>query len=161
MNERLDWGLVNARLALADRALERALQPSPERIANAYRERAVRLAIVPPSRSAASNQPVIVFQLGGARYSIPLEHLAEVIPLHAVTMLLGIAAGEPKPGYGLLLNKPRPGLGLRVDLVEGVGHFAREDSEPVEICRYITCRTSNAGMLLSVDALLSALEGLS
>jgi len=187
MNERLDWGLVNARLALADRALERALQPSPERIANAYRERAVRLAIVPPSRSAASNQPVIVFQLGGARYSILLEHLAEVIPLHAVTpvpgapkhiagaisvrgeirplmdltMLLGIAAGEPKPGYGLLLNKPRPGLGLRVDLVEGVGHFAREDSEPVEICRYITCRTSNAGMLLSVDALLSALEGLS
>src|SRR5580698_7180768 len=53
MNERLDWRLVNARLALANQAMERALQPSPERIAKVYRDRAQRLAVVPPNAAAA------------------------------------------------------------------------------------------------------------
>jgi purine-binding chemotaxis protein CheW len=186
MKSGTDWDSVKARLALANEGLERALQPSPEKIANAYRERAIRLAMVPSSRPAASIERVIVFRIGGERYSIGLEHLSEVIPLHDVTpvpgvpkhiagvigirgeirplmdlrTLLGIEtdAGQD-PGYGLLLNKPAPGLGLQVDLVEGVGLFAHEDSQPVDISRYATCRSANAGTLLSVDALLGALEG--
>ena len=183
MNARLDWRLVNARLALAEHAMERVSQPSPERIAQAYRERAIRLAIAPVCRSAASSEPVMVFRLGGARYSIELEHVAEVIPLPAVTpvpgapkhiagvisvrgevrplmdlkALLGIPGGEANPGYGLLLNKPSPGLGLQVDVLEGVGHFARENAEPVDISRFVTGRTTGAGMLLSVDAVLGTL----
>jgi chemotaxis signal transduction protein len=183
MNARLDWRLVNARLALAEQAMERALQPSPERIAKAYRERALHLATAPACRLAASGEPVIVFQLGEARYSIGLEHVAEVIPLPAVTpvpgapkhiagvisvrgeirplmdlkALLGIPGEAANPGYGLLLNKPSPGLGLQVDVLEGVSHFAREDAELVDISRYVTGRTAGAGMLLSVDAVLGAL----
>jgi purine-binding chemotaxis protein CheW len=88
----------------------------------------------------------------------------EIRPLIDLKTLLGIPGEAPNPQYGLLLNKPSPGLGLQVDLVEGVGHFAREDAELVDISRYITGCTAGAGMLLSVDAVLGvlvdALEGL-
>jgi chemotaxis signal transduction protein len=183
MNERLDWRLVNARLALANQAMERALQPSPERIAKVYRDRAQRLAVVPPNAAAASREPVIVFRLGAARYSIGLEYVAEVIPLHAVTpvpgtpkhiagvisvrgeirplmdlkSLLGLPGGDAEVGYGLMLNRPKPGLGLQVDAVEGVGHFNPADAEPVDVSRYIRCRTATAGMVLSVEGLVSAI----
>jgi purine-binding chemotaxis protein CheW len=186
LSGRLDWQLVKKRLIVAEEAVENALRPTPERIANVYREHAARLSKIPTSQTDQDREPVMIFRLGGERYSIGLEHLAEVIPLRGVTPVPGTprhvagvlnVRGEIRPlmdlkalleietaeewrsGYALLLNKLRLGVGLRVDMVEGAGYFVREESQALDISRFVTCRTANAGMLLSVDALMEAIEG--
>jgi purine-binding chemotaxis protein CheW len=188
LSGRLDWQLVKTRLIVAEQAVENALHPTPERVANLYRERAIRLAMIPPSQAARHREAVMIFRVGGERYSIGLDHLAEVIPLHGATAvpgtpkhvagvinvrgeirplmdlkaLLGIESAEERHrGYALLLNKQRLGVGLRVDFVEGAGYFAREEFQAVDISPYVTGRTAGAGMLLSVDAVLAAIEGVS
>jgi chemotaxis signal transduction protein len=186
LSGRLDWQLVKMRLIVAEKAIENALHPTPERVAAVYRERAARLSEMPCFLAAGASEPVMIFRLGGERYSIGIEHLAEVVPLQGATpvpeapnyvagvinvrgeirplislkALLGIeTGGERQLGYALLLNKQRLGVALQADFVEGTGRFAREESQAMEGSRYVICRTAEAGMLLSVDALLSAIEG--
>jgi chemotaxis signal transduction protein len=185
LSRRLDWGLVKARLVISGQEIENALHPTPERLARVYAERAVRLAKIPPSQARAS-EPVMIFRLGGERYSIALDRLVEVIPLRSATAvpgapgyaarvinvrgeirplvdlkaLLGIGSSDERNlGFALLLNKQSLGVGLQVDFVEGAGSYARQESQAVEVSRYVTCRTPEAGMLLSVDALLNTIEG--
>jgi chemotaxis signal transduction protein len=91
----IDWEIVRSRLRASEHALEEALAESPERVENAYRQRAVRLAgkQVDPGRESAS-LPVLVFRLALAteRYAIELKDLAEVLPFAHCAAVPGASA---------------------------------------------------------------------
>lgn len=188
MNREFNWQGARARLAAAERSIETELQPSPEKMAGVFHERALKLAQTPPSQSLLPIESVLVFQVGGERYSIAIEQVAEVVPLRALTPVPGLPkhiAGiinvrtEIRPvislrvllgmqtdgglagGYVLLLKRLKPALGLHVDSIDGVSSFNREESQATETSRYVSCRTESAGMLLSVDTVVAALEGVS
>jgi purine-binding chemotaxis protein CheW len=188
MNREFNWQGVRARLAAADHALETALQASPEKIAAVLRERSLRLAKTPPSQSGLPIESVLVFQVGGERYSIAIDQVAEVVPLQVLTPVPGLPShikgiinvrteiwpvislrallgmqtdGNLAKGYVLLLRKQKPALGLHVDSIEGVSAFTRAESQVTETSRYVSCRTELTGMLLSVDMVVAALEGVS
>ena len=186
MNREVNPRGTRVRAAAVDREIETA--PSPEKIAAILRERSLKLAQIPPSQSQLPIELVLVFQIGGERYSIAIEQVAEVVPLRALTpvpgmpkhiagiinvrteirpvmslrVLLGIQADSGLAGgYVLLLKRLKPALGLLVDSIEGAAIFNREESQATEVSRYISCRTESAGMLLSVDLVVAALEGVS
>lgn len=79
----VDWPLVHVRLEADALALEQVLTPSPSRIEEAYRSRAVRLAQANPQQRgpARPGLPVLVFRVGPERYAMEIQHLAEVLPL--------------------------------------------------------------------------------
>jgi chemotaxis signal transduction protein len=86
----IDWDSVRSRLRASERALEGAMDESPERIQTAYRERAVRLAKRPVEHGHVSaDLPVLVFRLAQERYAIELKDVAEVIPFTHCTAVPG------------------------------------------------------------------------
>lgn len=184
MRERLDWNVVNARLAAVERSVENALHPAREHIEQVYRERAARLSLVALNGNARESEPVMIFLVGEERYAIALAHLSEVIRLQSVTPIPGTpkhiaglinvrgnvrplfnlkallqteAAKNVKATYGLLVNKGKHGLALQADDVQGVGQFFREDAESLHGSPYVTFRTATVGMLLSADELIKAM----
>ncbi|MBW7849483.1 MAG: chemotaxis protein CheW [Rhodospirillales bacterium] len=91
-DSRVDWASVRERMAASDRALNEALEPAGERLAEILSVRASRLA---QRRRAAGEQgsPVwaLCFLVGEERYAIGLEHLKEILRTPAIT---------PVPGTG-------------------------------------------------------------
>ena len=80
--ERIDWQKVRSRLDASSRAAEQALIPSAQRMEDAYRRRAIKLAQTDRQNLRLSvGLPVLVFRLGQERYAIEMKHLAEVLPL--------------------------------------------------------------------------------
>jgi chemotaxis signal transduction protein len=97
------------------------------------------------------------------------KHIAGIInvrtdirPVISLRALLGFdAPAEIARGYVLLLGKQKRPFGLHVDSVEGLGSVLREEAVSVETSRFISCRTRSAGMLLALDAIVAAFEGVS
>jgi purine-binding chemotaxis protein CheW len=186
MKREFDWDGARMRLAEAERVIETALQPSPEKIAEVYRARSLKLAEKPPSPSRHAIEPVLVFRVGGERYAIAIDQVSEVVPLQTLTpvpglpkriagiinvrteirpvlslrALLGMESdSKPAGGYVLLLKDQKQALGIHVESVEGVSDLIRAESQVTETSPYISCRTENAGMVLAVDVVVAALKG--
>jgi purine-binding chemotaxis protein CheW len=186
MTREFDWEGARAQLAAAERMIETTHEPTPEYVAQIYHQRSLKLAQAPPSLSAKPDEPVLVFQVAGERYSVPLDQVAEVIPLQALTPVPGLpkhiagvinvrgeirpvislrvllgreTPAEPARGYVLLLSGHQRTLGLQVDSVEGMASLVREQAVRVETSRYISCRTQSAGMLLAIDEVVRVFEG--
>jgi purine-binding chemotaxis protein CheW len=186
MKRGFDWDGARMRLAEAERAIETALQPSAEKIAEVYRARSLKLAKKPPSASRHAVEPVLVFRVGGERYAIAIDQVSEVVPLQTLTPVPGLPKhiagiinvrteirpvlslrallgmefdGRPAGGYVLLLKDQKHALGIHVDSVEGVSDFIRAESQITETSPYISCRSENAGMVLAVDVVVAALKG--
>jgi purine-binding chemotaxis protein CheW len=186
MTRKFDWPGVRTRLAEAERLIEAPLEPTPDQVARVCQQRAVKLAQRPPSLLNDAEEPVLVFSLSGERYSLPLDQVAEVLPLRTLTpvpglpnhiagiinvrteirpvvslrLLLGLATGKTDgPGYVLMLRGQRRNLGVQVDSVEGVVSFSRDDAVSTKTNRFVSWKTSAAGMLLVVESILRAFEG--
>jgi purine-binding chemotaxis protein CheW len=86
----VDWDVVRNRLRSSERALEEALNASPERIDAVFRQRAARLA-----KGRAEQAPpaavlqVLIFRLGLERYAIEIKEVAEALRLERCTPVPG------------------------------------------------------------------------
>jgi purine-binding chemotaxis protein CheW len=180
----IDWDGVRERLRASDAAVADTLSGNPERIALAYRSRAVWLAngeTGPMSRSAGA--AVLVFGLAQERYAIELQELAEVLPLPRRTRVPGAspefwgvihvrgelrivvdlgrllapsecAGGES--GFVLMLRRPGREIGLKVDRIADLCEIRPEELDtPVHQGNYLKGIASGTLALLSVDAVLS------
>jgi purine-binding chemotaxis protein CheW len=155
---KIDWKGVRARLEANRVAMERALEPGPERVAAVYQQRAARLAQPPEAmRDVSEHRPVLLFLVAGIRYGIELSDIAEVIPqphcspvpggppqlagviqvrgeirpVWALSRLLELPEPDPNDmSYVLLLRSRTREFGVRAGAVEGIRSFtlAGEDS---------------------------------
>ena len=180
----IDWTKVRERLLASGLALEETSAPNPQRVREAYRQRAIKLAHVekrPVSTSAGLS--ALVFRLGRERYAIETKELAEVLPFHrcaqvpggsqqflgvinlrgeirAVLNLRNLIAhsdgGNAEPGFVLMLRRPGKGIGLKVDGVEGIQEIAQADVKPPPRGSFSQGLVSGTLVLLSVDAVLEA-----
>lgn len=180
----INWDRVRERLRASESALQAALAESPERIAEAYRSRAERLA-----RGTTESHPVtaglaaLVFWLEKEHYAIALEELAEVLPFERCTpvpgapspfrgvinvrgairtvvdlraLLLGSESDAGESGFVLMLRRPGREIGLQVDHIEELREIRLEELRPPVEQNYLKGFTSGALMLLSVEAVLAA-----
>lgn len=150
----IHWDQVRSRLLASEGALEKPLSASPQRMEAIYRQRAARLAEVPPERiSVSAALPVLVFRLADEQYAIELKELAEVLPYElcarvpgAPIQFLGVVnvRGEIRAvvdlerlltpsakktsgsGFVLLLGRPHLPVGLKVGRIEGLDEIRRE-----------------------------------
>jgi purine-binding chemotaxis protein CheW len=151
----IDWGAVKERLHRSQLALEKALNPDPEQIEAAFRDRARQLA----QRHAHTHSPstpfrVLVFALGKEHYGLDLGVVVELLPFTNCTRVPGAPAqllgvtnvhGEIRsvidlrhllelpdeernsPGYILLIRHQDCEVGLRVDGIEKIRAVSPED----------------------------------
>jgi purine-binding chemotaxis protein CheW len=180
----IDWRAIHDRLRASERALEEALTPNQQRVGDAYRQRAARLASVEINRKLASpGFPALVFRLGQERYAIEIKELAEVLPfarcvpvpgasrqflgvinlrgeLRAVLDLRNLLApsdgGNGAAGFVLMLRHPGKEIGLKVDHIEELREIRQEDLMPPPHETYGKGLVSGTLLLLSVDAVLGA-----
>ena len=180
----IDWELVRSRLRASERGLEEALSENPERIAAAYRQRAVELAKVQGEHGPVSaGLPVLVFRLEKERYAIELQEVAEVLPfgrctpapgsppqfrgvinlrgeLRAVLDLGRLLAlsenGDRDSGFVLMLRRPGREIGLKVDCIEELREIRPEELSLPAQGNYVKGIASGALMLLNVEAVLAA-----
>ena len=179
----VDWELVRSRLRSSERALTDALAESPERIASAYRRRAIRLANVPREHGpVAATLPVLVFRLAQERYAIDLAEVAEAIPfercaaapgspphfrgvinlrgeIRAVLDLSRLLAlsenGARDSGFVLMLRRQGREIGLKVDSIEELREVRLEELAAPSQGSYVKGIASGTLMLLNVDAVLA------
>jgi purine-binding chemotaxis protein CheW len=89
----IDWANVKDRLRRIGLALEQALAHDPERVAAAYRERALELA---GRRVRAATGPaalrVLTFAVGADRYGLDFADVAELLPFAHATPVPGAPA---------------------------------------------------------------------
>jgi len=184
MKRAIDWGEVHERLRANGLALEEVLSPNPQRVEEAYRRRAIRLAEVELSGVPASHGFLaLVFRLGRERYAIEMKDVAEVLPfvrcapvpggsrrfsgvinlrgeLRAVLDLGNLLAppcsGNSETGFVLMLPRPRKEIGLKVDHIEEIREIRPEELLPPPQGSYGKGVVSGALTLLSVDAVLEA-----
>lgn len=158
----IDWTQVHARLKASNQALIQALEPDAAHIAAIGRRRAAYLAQRSRQKKSEAGLPVLIFQVQGERYAVPLENLSEVAgpsvctPLPGLTdRLLGLVNlhGEIRPvlDTAALLGIPRksgergrPGaimylrwqsrvIGLAADLLEGMGRLSEAElAQPMQ-----------------------------
>jgi purine-binding chemotaxis protein CheW len=180
----IDWGQVQERLRINELALEEVLVPNPERVQEAYRRRAVRLARVELNGVPASpGFPALVFRLGQERYAIEMKELAEVLPfvrcvpvpggsrlfsgvinlrgeLRAVLdlgkLLTPSDSGNSETGFVLMLRRPGKEIGLKVDHIEEIREIRPEELMSPPQGTYGKGLVSGTLTLLSVDAVLKA-----
>jgi purine-binding chemotaxis protein CheW len=180
----IDWDLVRSRLRASEHAVEEALAESPERIAAAYRQRAVRLAKVQGEHGPVSACfPVLVFRLARERYAIELEEVSEALPfarctaapgsppqfrgvinlrgeLRAVVDLGRLLAlsenGDRDSGFVLMVRRPGREIGLKVDCIDELREIRPEELSVPSQGNYIKGIVSGALMLLNVEAVLAA-----
>jgi chemotaxis signal transduction protein len=180
----IDWGAVRERLRASERELEQVLTPSPQRIEEAYKQRAAQLASLElKCEPAAPGVPVVVFLLGQESYAIEMRELAEVVPftrcvpvpdgsrqflgvihlrgeLRAVLdlqNLVGAGGGlQSETGFVLLLRRPGKEIGLKVDQIEELRQIRPEDLLSGPRGEFGKRLASGALVLLSVDAVIEA-----
>lgn len=125
---------------------------------------------------------VLVVGLEDERYGLPIERLAEVVPLKRLTgvpaaprellgvmnlrgevrsvvdlrEVLGLARGEGRAeGYVLMVRNGKGETGLFVERVEGIEAVRRTGVTPSPDARYVTGLLPGRIGLLDVDALLA------
>jgi len=180
----IDWELVRSRLRASEHAVEEALAESPERIAAAYRQRAVRLAKVQGEHGPVSACfPVLVFRLARERYAIELEEVSETLPFARCTAapgsppqfrgvinlrgelravvdmgrLLALSEnGDRDSGFVLMVRRPGREIGLKVDCIDELREIRPEELSVPAQGNYIKGIVSGALMLLNVEAVLAA-----
>jgi purine-binding chemotaxis protein CheW len=181
----IDWSAVQARLRASELALEQALTPNPQRVQDAYRQRAARLASVEINHASASpGFPALVFRLGQERYAIEMKELAEVLPftncvpvpggsrrfLGVVNLrgeiravldlghLLGASeSGNGHAGYVLMIRRAGRDIGLKIDRIEELREMRQSELMPAPPGGYRRGLVSGTTLvLLSVDAVLEA-----
>jgi purine-binding chemotaxis protein CheW len=118
-----NWEEVRNRMRASEAALEQALAPTPERIEDAYRRRAVLLAAVEKQHEPISTRlPVLVCRLAEERYAIEAKDVSEVVAFErcvpvpgAPQHILGVInlRGELRAvaDLGCLLNPSGAGTG--------------------------------------------------
>lgn len=176
----IDWSRVAARLDEARSALERALDPPPERVREVWRQRAAALAARAPTVRRGAGEPVLAFALNEERLAFPLPLLAEVLPAVAPAPLPGAPAevlgllgrrgavlpildlggllGLPRsaaPTEGYLLVLRDRSLALRVDRLEGVRRLLPGDLQPATGSPFLRGRAADGTAVLDVPALLA------
>jgi purine-binding chemotaxis protein CheW len=180
----VDWKAVGDRLRTSERAVEAALTPNPQRIEEAFRQRAVRLASMEMNRKPLTpGIPAMVFRLGQERYAIEMKELAEVLPFArcvpvpgAPRQFLGVmnVRGELRSvldlghllapsnrenreaGFVLMLRRTGKEIGLKVDRIEELREIRPENLTESIPGSFGKGLVSGALMLLSVDAVLEA-----
>ena len=177
----IDWEQVRDRLRASENAVEESLGAGPSRIEEAYRQRAMRLAIGQADRQTVSaGLAVLVFGVARERYAVELKELTEVLPYAPCTPVPGARQpflglinlrGELRPvvdlgrlfspsvnggdsGFVLMLRSPGREIGLKVDHVERLGEIRPEEVSAPAQGRYLKGVVSGTLMLLSVDAVL-------
>jgi purine-binding chemotaxis protein CheW len=181
---KIDWKAVQDRVRAGEGALEAALTPNPQRVEEAFRKRAVRLACVDMNRQPLSQGlAVLVFRLGQERYAIEIKELAEVLPfarcepvpgasrrflgvmnlrgeLRAVLDLEHLLAPSnsrnDETGFVLMLRRSGKEIGLKVDHIEELREIRQEDLAPPPQGSYGKGLVGGSLTLLSVDAVLAA-----
>lgn len=181
----LDWDAVRARLSALGREFQASLEPSREQIQRVYRERAARLAESEVVKSRRLGDPLLVFRVGGERYSIRLADVAEILPRITPTRVPGVppyvagvvnirerlrplvdlrrlfdvTSGEvPDSFHVLLLSERYNGIAVRADRVENVTILDPAAAETWEGSRYSKYRTRDTGCVLLPDALAAAVK---
>jgi chemotaxis signal transduction protein len=168
---KIRWDEVHRRLAASAAALEDALSENPQRIAAAYRRRAIQLA----GRQLPSKPPNLVAALivraGRERYAVPLKELAEVLTFTSCTALPGATRrlrglinvrGEIRPVIDLsLVLSETPGnhAGFVLMLRRHVGLKVDEIEELTEVA--VTAHASGTGSNLTIglcDTALAVLD---
>jgi len=180
----IDWGVVRERLRASERALEQALTPSPQRIEEAYKQRAAQLASLELNcEPTLPGVPVVVFRLGQESYAIEMRELAEVVPfvrcvpvpggsrqflgvIHLrgelrgvldLQNLVGAGGGrQSETGFVLLLRRPGREIGLKVDQIEELRQIRPEDLRSGPQGEFGKRLGSGTLVLLSVDAVMEA-----
>ena len=179
----VDWGQARARLRASEQALAESLAESPERVAAAYRKRAIQMANTqagekPPAAVASA----LIFSLGQERYAVELSELAEILPfgfcasvpgasapilgvinlrgeLRAVVdlrrMLLRVDNGTAAAGFVLMLKRRGKEVGLRVDHVEGLREIPREKVLSPESGKCTKPISGETLLLLDVERVLA------
>jgi len=180
----IDWTKARERLRASELALEQSWTPNPQRVREAYRQRAVKLAHV--EKRPESNSPglsALVFRLGQERYAIETKDLAEVLPfercapvpggsrqflgvinlrgeIRAVLNLRNLVAPSEgrnvEPGFVLMLRRPGKEIGLKIDSIEGIQEIVQADVKPLSQGSLSQGLVSGMLVLLSVDAVLQA-----
>src|SRR4051794_6249082 len=89
-DRRIDWDDVRRRLRATEQALEQALNPGPERIAEVYRRRADDLAGRRGQDGRAAAGPrVLAFALGAERFALELTDVVELLAFGSCTPVPG------------------------------------------------------------------------
>jgi purine-binding chemotaxis protein CheW len=84
----IDWGEVHRRIEIAQAALERGLEPTPEEKKDILKARAKALAREPGMEGAAQEHlEVVEFLLAYEKYGIESSYVREVYPLKEITPL--------------------------------------------------------------------------
>ena len=178
----IDWDAARRRLERSRDALERVLEPDPERLAGILRARAERLARPPAADAGERGERALVFRLGGNRYGIDLARVAEVVkaprcspvpggpsalagvmqlrgrilPVWEFGRLLG-RPGTPsdRTGWVLVLHGALQQFGLRVEGVEGIREIdSGQQSGTAEQAAHIRHVTPDSVAVLDMDELL-------
>lgn len=120
----------------------------------------------------------MIFTVAGERYALPLQELAEVLPVQGCTpvpgsspSILGVvnlrgeirplidlarvlsAKSAPDPGVALVLRRP---LALKVDRIEDLCEIRREELSPAAPGTFIQGMVSGTLAVLDIETILSA-----
>lgn len=147
---RFDWQAAYARLDRVLDRLESAANPSPQRIQEVLRERALRYAAARRSDAAESFVEVIGFAIGEDRFAVELEQGAAVAALSNLTGIPGLPAFylglishrgvifpviDPRPllgvnhdagfeaNYAVLTRSGDGAIGLAASAIQGIGRY--------------------------------------
>lgn len=178
--KRIDWQAVRQQLEANQRELEQVLSPTPQRIEEVYRTRAIKLAQEEKKESTVlSSLPVLVFRLGPERFALELKSIAEVLRFEectpiprSPTQFLGVISlrGEfhavvdlrrwltssgdvpDTAGFVLVLQRGirKEQIGLKVDSIEELAEI-----QPEELVRSAQGKLT-AGVVAGSITLISA-----
>jgi chemotaxis signal transduction protein len=175
------WEEVSSRVRASEAALQGTLGEDPQRIAAAYRRRAILLASEPSTtESTALGVPVLIFRVGQERYAIKLHELAEVLPFSRSTELpngaphwrglmnvrgevrpvadLGVMlSGDPSGPVGFVLMLRRNNVGLKVDNIEELNEVSLEGTGADVGRHHVIAQKQGTLALLDIDHVLSTL----
>ena|SRR5579872_5741655 len=182
-NGPIHWDQVHGRLRASAGALDEALSASPQRMEAIYRERAARLAEVPPEHiSVSAAMPVLVFRLANERYAMELKELADVLLFERCAPVPGAPAqclgvvnvrGELRAvvdlerlltpsaqktsgaGFVLLLGCPRLPVALKVDSIEGLAEIRQEELSAPGPGKHLKGIAGGTLMLLDMDQVMA------
>jgi purine-binding chemotaxis protein CheW len=186
----IDWTSLKARIAVSQTTAEQSLaSASDERVAEIYRDRARLLSTRSRSSEApADAERALVFVVDGERFCIPVGAAVEVLryvgcsavpgapaellgvvnvrgQIYSVldlALILDLPVKDGRSfGYILLVQHEGVGAGLRVDEIEQIEQFSRDQtSDPSSqgaalSSRYVRGRTASRAALLDISAIFS------
>ncbi len=183
----IDWADVHRRLEKSQAALSDAAEQSPERIRLILAERTRRMAETAGDQTAERAEALLVCRIGAERYALPLDAVAEVATLGALTLpprappaLLGAmnlrgvvhrvfdlgrlmaleGTGGPG-GHAVILRRQDFPTGLRVDQAEGIVSIAAgrlADGETAHQNRF-TSNVVDGLLILDLDKIVAQIAG--